>query len=195
MARYLVVGLGNPGPRHAATRHNVGFRLVDVLAGRWGVALRHGDELAAWGEGRVADEVVVLAKPVTFMNASGQAVLALRESVRPDGIIIGFDDLDLPLGRVRLRGGGGAGGHRGVTSVIEAVGPEFVRVRIGIGRPTTPETIDFVLAPFAPEEQAVVEDALARAADGVACLLREGLEAAMRLCNGPVPLAIERPIR
>jgi PTH1 family peptidyl-tRNA hydrolase len=151
---------------------------------------------AVWGEGRIADQSAVLAKPTTYMNASGEAVGMLQRAVAPETIVVTFDDLDLPLGAVRVRGGGGTGGHRGVASIIEAIGPEFTRVRIGIGRPPEGcETVDFVLTDFAVEERPVLERALGRAEEGIACLVREGLDAAMRLCNGAPALAIDDPIR
>lgn len=197
MPGYLVVGLGNPGPRYQATRHNAGFLLLDRLAARWGIGLDHVDTTAVWGEGRIADQPAVLAKPMTYMNASGEAVGVLQRAVAPGTIVVTFDDLDLPLGAVRVRGGGGGtGGHRGVASIVEAIGPEFTRVRIGIGRPPEGcETVDFVLTDFAAEERPVLERALCRAEEGIACLVREGLDAAMRLCNGAPALAIDDPIR
>lgn len=196
MPGYLVVGLGNPGPRYQATRHNAGFLLVERLAARWRIALDRVETTAVWGEGRIADQSAVLAKPTTYMNASGEAVGMLQRAVAPETIVVTFDDLDLPLGAVRVRGGGGTGGHRGVASIIEAIGPEFTRVRIGIGRPPEGcETVDFVLTDFAVEERPVLERALGRAEEGIACLVREGLDAAMRLCNGAPALAIDDPIR
>lgn len=197
MPGYLVVGLGNPGPRYQATRHNAGFLLVDRLAARWGIALDHVDATVVWGEGRIVDAPAVLAKPTTYVNASGEAVAVLQRAVAPETIVVTFDDLDLPLGAVRVRGGGGGtGGHRGVASVVEAIGPEFTRVRIGIGRPPEGcETVDFVLTDFAAEERPALARALGRAEEGIACLVREGLDAAMRLCNGPPVLAIDDPIR
>jgi peptidyl-tRNA hydrolase, PTH1 family len=196
VARHLVVGLGNPGLRYRATRHNTGAVLVERLAARWHIGLESRNALAVWGEGRVADAAVVLATPTTFMNASGDAVRALQCDLAPDTITVAFDDLDLPLGRVRVRGGGGSGGHRGVASVIAAIGPAFGRMRIGIGRPPVGlETVDFVLDVFAPAEHAELQRAFGRAEEGVERLVQEGLDAAMRLCNGASTLAIEHPFR
>ncbi len=196
MAGFLVVGLGNPGARYEETRHNAGFLLIDRLVSRWGIALDRIEPYAVWGEGRIADVSVVLAKPMTFVNASGDAVRPLRDTVLPRTIVLGYDDLDLPLGQVRVRGGGGSGGHRGVASVMEAIGPDFVRIRLGIGRPPVEgPTIDHVLGRFAPTERTVMEATLARAEQGVECLTRDGLEAAMRCCNGAPPLAIPDPFR
>jgi len=193
---HLVVGLGNPGPRYRATRHNAGFLLIERLASRWDIVLDRTDPSVVWGEGRIAAVPVALAEPTTLMNASGNAVAALARALGPGTVVIAFDDLDLPAGAVRVRGGGGgSGGHRGVASVIDAIGPDFVRVRLGIGRPPPgAETIDYVLGDLTADERPVIEGAIARAAEGVATLVADGLEAAMRLCNGPPPLAIGDPI-
>jgi PTH1 family peptidyl-tRNA hydrolase len=185
---HLVVGLGNPGLEYRATRHNAGFLLIDVLAARWGIVLGDASPLACWGVGVAGTAPVLLAKPATFMNGSGDAVAALVRGHGANAVVVAYDDLDLPLGRVRIRPDGGAGGHRGVASVIAAVGTTFVRVRIGIGRPPTEvDPVDFVLTPFAPDERPALERALARAADGVEMLLRDGVDAAMRAIN-PAPL-------
>jgi len=182
---HLVVGLGNPGACYRETRHNVGVLLIDVLAERWRVVLSATNALAEWGVGRVGTTPVVLAKPRTFMNASGDAVAALCGAHAPESIVVVSDDLDLALGRVRIRGTGGAGGHRGVASVIAAIGDAFVRVRIGIGRPPLgAESVEFVLEPFTADERKALGGALARAADAVETLVRDGLEAAMRVGNG-----------
>jgi PTH1 family peptidyl-tRNA hydrolase len=182
----LVVGLGNPGARYRRTRHNLGFMVVDVLAARWAVTLagrRHESEV---GVGEIAGTRTVLAKPLTFMNASGVAAAKLKRAYRLDvkDLVAVYDDLDLALGRVRIRGGGGAGGHRGVASLIEVVGSEFLRVRVGIGRPPHgTDPVAFVLEAFAPDERATVDGALERAADGVESLLRHGLERTMNTFN------------
>ena len=186
---HLIVGLGNPGVGYRGTRHNTGFLLIDELAARWQVALAERTAVAECGVGRVGDVAVVLAKPLTLMNASGDAVAALDRAYAPQSIVVAYDDLDLPLGRVRIRRDGGTGGHRGVASIIAAE-LDFVRVRIGIGRP--PPRVDpvaFVLSPFAAEERDLLRQALVRAADGVEISLREGVEAAMRACN---PAAVDR---
>lgn len=183
----LVVGLGNPGARYRSTRHNVGFMVVERLARRWGIDLggrRHGAEI---GVGEVAGARAVLAKPHTFMNASGDSIVKLRRAYRvePGDVVAIHDDLDLAVGRVRIRGGGGAGGHRGVASLIAALGSEFPRVRVGIGRPPGGEDpVDFVLERFEPGERAAVDAAIERAADGVESLLRDGLVRAMNAFNG-----------
>jgi PTH1 family peptidyl-tRNA hydrolase len=185
----LVVGLGNPGPEYRSTRHNAGFLVVERLAARHGVRLRHG--LFANAESarvRVASESVLLLRPLTYMNLSGRAVgpLARREQAAPEDVLLVHDDLDIPLGRLRVRSGGSAGGHRGVRSVLDALGSESVpRVRVGIGRP--PDGVDaaqYVLAPVPYGEMAVWERALDQAVDACEAVLQDGLERAMERFNG-----------
>jgi PTH1 family peptidyl-tRNA hydrolase len=182
----LIVGLGNPGPRYRRTRHNLGFRVVDLLAERWGIHVGGRRHEAESGVGEIAGVSVMLAKPQTYMNLSGGAVAKLRRVRRleVEDIIAVYDDLDLALGRVRIRGGGGPGGHNGVVSLIAALGREFPRVRIGIGRPPGGEDpAEYVLAPFTAAEVEPIERAIVRAADGVETLLTEGLERAMGTFN------------
>ena len=134
----LIVGLGNPGREYAHSRHNVGFWCLNRLARRHGIAFSSRGRLAAVGEGRLAGRPVILAKPRTFVNLSGRAVSHLLQRYRlsPQQLLVVCDDLDLPLGRVRLRASGSHGGHRGMRSIIEAIGSQdFPRIRIGIGRP------------------------------------------------------------
>jgi PTH1 family peptidyl-tRNA hydrolase len=185
----LVVGLGNPGPEYAGTRHNLGFRVVEVLAARWSVALKEKKRLEAYvGQGEVAGEPVVLAQPLTYMNLSGQAVAKLLRYWRlaPADLVVLHDDLDVPLGRLKLVERGGPGGHRGVLSIQEALGTgEFLRVKLGIGRPPpflSPE--DYVLSPFSPEEAEAIPDLVARAALAVETLITEGLAAAQNKFHG-----------
>jgi PTH1 family peptidyl-tRNA hydrolase len=182
--RTLVLGLGNPGARYAGTRHNVGATFVAHAALRWRVALDRACTAADYGIGVVAETPVVLAASRTFVNASGDAVRALGETVAAGRLVVVHDDLDLPVGRVRMRGAGGSGGHRGVASVIEAIGAEFVRVRIGIGRP--PEgvaPVDFVLGRFTADEEPLLDGAFARALEGLHTFLEAGLERAMDVAN------------
>lgn len=149
---YLVIGLGNPGTRYAATRHNAGFMAVDALAHDLDVTMKKKFLLPAdMGEARVGDRKVVLAKPTTFMNLSGKAVgaLARKYTVMPEHIIVLSDDVTLPLGTIRVRVGGSAGGHNGLKSIIETLGPEFVRVRIGVGAPPSQIPLEaYVLQKF-----------------------------------------------
>jgi PTH1 family peptidyl-tRNA hydrolase len=182
----LIVGLGNPGSRYRLTRHNVGFMVVDALADRWRIPVggkRHEAEL---GTGEIASVRAVLAKPQTFMNASGESVTKIRRLHRldPADILAIYDDLDLPLGRIRLRAEGGAGGHNGVASLISVLGKGFPRLRVGIGRPPGgADPVGYVLEPFTPSERAAVEDSIARAADGAESWLTQGLEPTMNVVN------------
>ena len=180
-APLIVVGLGNPGPKYADTRHNAGYLCVDVLAARHSVALSDKRKAALLGEGRVAGKRVALVKPRTFMNLSGEAVrYALdRYRVRADAVLVILDDLDLPLGKVRLRERGGSGGHNGLNSINAALGTtDYARLRIGIGRPDG-ETVGYVLGAFAPEEQDAAQDSIARAANAAEAWLAHGIRHAM----------------
>ena len=193
-----IVGLGNPGRRYRGTRHNVGSDVVERVAAKLGVRL--GDDgFARTARARFGRAAVLLAVPETYMNVSGQAVsdLARRRRVRPEHLLIVYDDLDLPLGRLRLKPNNGAGGHNGVRSIIEHLGTKaFPRLRVGIGRPpagVAPET--FVLERFTPEERTVIDEAVDRAANAALVVVSDGLEAAMNRVNvretagGPAPSA------
>jgi PTH1 family peptidyl-tRNA hydrolase len=189
----LIVGLGNPGPRYARTRHNVGFRVLEAVAARASAALGERRFGGRFGEGLVAGERVALLAPETFMNRSGDAVaeaLAALPEVEPSrDLLVVFDDADLPLGRLRLRARGSSGGHNGLADVLERLGSEEVpRLRFGIGRPASPrDTVDFVLDSFTPGEEELLALAVPRAADAVVCFVREGAAAAMNRFNGPWP--------
>ncbi len=186
----LVVGLGNPGRRYAATFHNAGFRAVDRVAEALGAAWRdRGPAEVALAE--AAGERVLLAKPKTFMNESGRAVAPLfRKHARdPGDLLLLHDELDLPPGVVRLKRGGGAGGHHGVRSVLEAVGdPSFLRVRIGIGRPPPGvDSAEFVLSPVPPEERERFGESVEAAAEAVLGILRDGFEKTRTRVNARRP--------
>lgn len=186
-----VVGLGNPGPRYAATRHNAGFLLVDLLARRFGVPLRPRGREALVAEANIGGQHVVLVEPQTFMNRSGEPVLPLvRElGIEPADLLVAHDELDLPSARIRFKRDGGTAGHRGLESMVEQLGTRgFPRLRIGIGRPPEGvEVVDYVLSPFDPAERAALDEALGLAADGVEVWCREGLGAAMALVHAPRP--------
>lgn len=183
----LVVGLGNPGPEYAETRHNAGFDVLVCLARRQGA--RWSRPLGVRGETariRLGREVVLL-RPLTFMNVSGDAVRPVLRKLRlsPSEVVLVYDDMDLPAGRLRLRGGGGSGGHRGVASVIAALGTEaFPRVRLGIGRPPEGrDAADYVLSRLPAGERAAWNAVVERAADAVACICARGLDPAMQRFN------------
>ncbi len=185
----LVAGLGNPGPEYASTRHNAGFMVLDRLARTLGIAWRQAPGPALEARGAVDGRRLVLLKPMTYMNLSGRAVAAAarRHGAGPEEICVVYDDLDLPPGALRIRGGGGgAGGHRGVLSIIEELGTkDFMRVRVGIGRPLPgQDAARHVLAPFPAAEWEAVAPALERAAEAVLAVLREGPERAMNRFNG-----------
>ncbi len=182
----LIVGLGNPGRSYAAHRHNVGFRCLDRLAGVHGLSFVRDQAKADLASGRIADLRVLLAKPRTYMNLSGQAVrrLARFYKIAPQDILVIYDDLDLPLGVIRLRPEGGSGGHKGMKSIIESLGTQaFPRLRIGIGRPPHEDAVDYVLSHFTLDEEIAIENACERAVAAVECFLTEGLAAAMNEYN------------
>lgn len=178
----LVVGLGNPGPRYAGTRHNAGFLVLDELARRHAATFRDGRD---GQEARLGG--VRLLKPGTFMNLSGSAVqaAATRGGIRPEEIVVVHDDLDLPLGRLRVRIGGGAGGQKGVRDIIDRLGPDFARLKVGIGRPPPRWTVEnWVLSRFAGDEAELLARTIDAAVDGLETLLRDGPEAAAGRVNG-----------
>jgi peptidyl-tRNA hydrolase, PTH1 family len=186
----LVVGLGNPGRAYERTRHNAGFAVMDELARRAGVSFRKNIRTpAATADAELGGQAVRLVKPQSFMNDSGRPVAALmrRKGLTPEGVIVVVDDIDLPCGRLRIRAAGGAGGHNGLKSLLAHLGADtFARVRIGVGRPAGAgdEVVDHVLSRFAPDERAAMEEAVARAADAVECMLQEGTDRAMNRFNG-----------
>ncbi len=178
---WLVVGLGNPGPEYASTRHNVGFMAVDDLASRTSIRLaRHKRAHALAGEGHLAGGRVILAEPLSFMNESGgpiKAMLAFYD-IPVERMVVLHDELDIPFDTLRVKLGGGDNGHNGLKSLRKALGTgDFYRVRIGIGRPPgRQDPADFVLKPFAAAERAEVPGLASRAADAVESLLADGLD-------------------
>ncbi|MEN4041207.1 MAG: aminoacyl-tRNA hydrolase [Anaerolineaceae bacterium] len=186
----LIVGLGNPGRAYRSNRHNVGFLLVDQLCAKMNVRLSRMQSKSLIGSGQLGETKVILAKPQTFMNNSGQAVAALVRyyKIGLDQLLVVHDDLDLPLGTLRIRPGGGPGGQKGLASAIEELGTqEFPRLRIGIGRP--PGRMDaaaYVLQDFSPGEQQLLDLVLQRAVEAAQVFLTDGLEQAMNRFNGIV---------
>jgi len=185
----VICGLGNPGERYRLTRHNVGFRVIDLLADRWGLTgagrVREG---AARLEAQRPEPIgrVLLVKPMKYMNISGAPVRAALRHADADpaiDLLVVADDVDLPLGKVRLRRGGSAGGHNGLRDIIAALGSnEFNRLRVGIGR--AGETVDHVLSTFKKDERDLAAEAIATAADAAELWLADGIEAAMNTYNG-----------
>jgi PTH1 family peptidyl-tRNA hydrolase len=172
----LIVGLGNPGSRYDATRHNIGFRVIDALGEAHRLAVQQHLPTAEYGEGVIESQPVILAKPQTYMNGSGKAVadLCAHFSLTSHDLIVVHDDLDLPLSRIQLKVKGGDAGHYGVRSIIEHLDTgEFTRVRVGIGRPACKgEVVAFVLSPFAPNELPLVDEAIRHAVEKIENLLR-----------------------
>jgi len=184
----LIVGLGNPGREYAWTRHNMGWQVAAYLSEEWRLPLGKKSLQAVWGQGRVGGETVVLAQPATYMNLSGQAVAQLLAyfKLSPDSLVVIHDDLDVPLWRLKIVERGGAGGHRGVASIISQLHTEeFLRVKLGIGRPPPQMPAEnYVLTHFPAEEAENVAGLIERAADAVDCLVREGLKAAQNRFHG-----------
>lgn len=186
----LIVGLGNPGSEYANHRHNIGFRVVESLARAHDLRfVRHKGSKAHVAEGRIGERPVRLVKPQTFMNLSGQAVgrLSRAYEIEPAQILVIYDDLDLPLGRLRLRPEGGSGGHKGIRSIIDTMDTQaFPRLRVGIDRPPgRMDPADYVLQPFSRGEEDLVTETVERAVSAIECWLAEGIVAAMDRFNQP----------
>jgi PTH1 family peptidyl-tRNA hydrolase len=185
---WLIVGLGNPGQEYQETRHNLGFKLVDLLAGRTGIEIKRNKYLALIGKGIIGGQKVALAKPQTYMNLCGRSVARMFAQWRlvPGDLIVAHDDLDVDLGRLRLVSGGGSGGHKGVKSIIEALGTtEFIRLKLGIGHPLVSgmDPADFVLDRFKSDEIRRVEIALELGSEAVETILSQDLPKAQSLYN------------
>jgi len=180
---YLIIGLGNPGKRYEPTRHNIGFMALDALAAQLKMELKQKSFNALWGKGAIGGKNVLLAKPQTFMNLSGAAVRQLQSFFKMDisNLIVIHDDLDLPFGSVRLKAGGGTAGHKGLASIESNLGTsEFMRVRLGIGKPVDKSRIEgYVLEPFRKEEQIVLPDIISRATGASAEIVLNGLQSAI----------------
>ncbi len=180
----LILGLGNPGRGYSWTRHNVGFLLLDYLAKQHDIAISRRGMKSLYGRGRIGSEEVVLAKPQTFMNLSGEAAQRLLQffKIQPEDTIVLHDDLDLPWGKVRIRIRGGDGGHKGIRSIMESLGNEgFVRFKIGIGRPerASQDPADFVLQPLTGEKREEFKEMIEGNAEALETLILEGPQRAM----------------
>jgi len=187
----IIVGLGNPGVHYQWTRHNVGFRVVDQLSEVQRIPICFRRFKANYGIGRIHSQDVVLVKPLTFMNLSGEAVrkIANTFSVEKEDLIVVHDDLDLALGRLRVKRKGGDGGHQGVRSIIEAMGGNtFLRLKVGIGRPPRGvDPADYVLSSFVEEDELEIRSTLSKAAETVEVILSEGVDAAVNQLQKKVP--------
>jgi PTH1 family peptidyl-tRNA hydrolase len=185
---FLVIGLGNPGRDYKNNRHNIGFMLADRLAARMGAAFGRLESKALVAKGEQDGQRVILAKPQTFMNLSGQAASSLVRfyKIPLENLLVAYDDVDLPFGVLRLRPGGGSAGQKGMASIIHSLGSEaFPRLRLGIGRPPgRMEASDYVLQNFSKDQQEQLDVILDRAADAAQVFVTQGLDAAMNLYNG-----------
>ena len=189
----LIVGLGNPGKTYAHNRHNIGFRCLNYFARLHSIRFDHRQCRARIGLGEIGGDRLLLAKPRTFVNLSGRPVACLvrKHDIPLSDLLIIYDDLDLPLGKVRLRQSGGSGGHKGMNSIISDLGSEdFSRVRVGVGRPQVEEQsigedaiVNYVLSDFSPQEEAIIKPAIATVSEAIDCFLNQGIEAAMSKFN------------
>ncbi len=185
--KIIVVGLGNPGKKYGRTRHNAGFMVAEELARRLRIEISQEKCHSLIGRGHIETTQIVLVKPQTYMNESGRAVAALLQDfyISPGDLVVIHDELDLPLGTVRIKTGGGHGGHNGLRSIIDSLGTsDFIRVRMGIGRPAqNVDSADYVLSPFLAGEQKAAAEAAGRAADAVLAIASQGMPRAMNLFN------------
>ena len=186
---YLIVGLGNPGKQYENTRHNMGFDTIDELVDRHRIPGSGIQHKAMYGKGIIAGEKVILAKPLTYMNLSGDSVQAFLHYYKMDPeteLIVIYDDIDLDPGQIRIRKKGSAGGHNGMKSIISQIGTQnFYRIKVGVGaKPQGWDLADYVLGRFSAKERDAVDDAVKEAADAVEVILSEGIESAMNRFNG-----------
>jgi len=189
----LIVGLGNPGKSYANNRHNVGFQCLNHFARLHSIRLDRRQCRARVGTGEVKGERLVLAKPGTFVNLSGKSIACLvhKHNIPLSDLLAIYDDLDLPLGKIRLRQSGSSGGHKGMSSIISALGSEdFPRIRVGIGRPraegqsiSEDAIVNYVLSDFTPQEEAIIKSVIAQVSEAIDCFLTQGIEAAMSKFN------------
>ena len=189
---WLIVGLGNPGKDYAHTRHNVGFRALDILADKLSCKVDKGKFQGLYGQATYGGRKIFLLKPQTYMNLSGRSVLQLSAyfNIPPQRIIVLFDDISLPPGRLRVRADGSAGGHNGIKSIIQEVGSQtFPRVKIGVGAKPHPEMdlADWVLSTFSPQEEKALAVSLKNAADAALCIIDKGVPEAANRYNGSHP--------
>lgn len=185
---YLIVGLGNPGVEYAATRHNIGFDMITFLADKYQISMRGKEGKAIVGKGIIQGQKVMLAQPQTYMNLSGESVRALADYYKLDveDLIIIYDDISLPVGQVRIRAKGSAGGHNGIKNIIQHLGTqEFARIKIGVGgKPEGGDLVKHVLGRFSREEDGMFRDVFALAEEGLLAILEDDMSKAMNAVNG-----------
>ena len=185
---YVIVGLGNPEQKYEGTRHNIGFSAITALADEYNISVDTAKHRALIGKGVIEGQKVILAKPLTYMNLSGEAVKLAGGfyKIPPDHVLVISDDVALPLGKLRIRAGGSAGGHNGLKNIISHLGTDqFPRIRVGVGAPAHPEheMIDWVIGHFTAQEKKVVDEAVGRAVDAAACVIEKGVSEAQNLYN------------
>ncbi|MDR5659188.1 aminoacyl-tRNA hydrolase [Serpentinicella sp. ANB-PHB4] len=184
---YVLVGLGNPGNKYDGTRHNIGFDTIDIFAANHNIAITKLKHKALIGEGRIFGEKVLLVKPQTYMNLSGESVQDIMNyyKVEPEKLMVIYDDIDLNVGAVRIRQKGSAGTHNGMKSILYNIQTDrFPRIRIGVGRPPHGDLVNFVLGKFTKEEVPLMEEAVKKSSDALTSFIKDGIEIAMNKYNG-----------
>ncbi|MEA3314164.1 MAG: aminoacyl-tRNA hydrolase [Caldisericota bacterium] len=187
---YGIIGLGNVGEEYKDTRHNTGFTVIDALASRWKISLKKVKYFSFYGKGTAKcgrnKEAVVLVKPITYVNLSGRAVKPFIDDlmIPASHLIIIQDDLDIPVGKFKIKIGGGAGGHKGIASVLSLVESNFIRIKVGIGKPLAKtETVDYVLSRFSPEEKVTMGQIINDVTEAIELIIFEGIERAQTVYN------------
>lgn len=184
---FVIVGLGNPGNKYEGTRHNVGFHTIDLIGHKFNINVNKLKHKALYGEGRIGLEKVLLVKPQTYMNLSGESVIDIVNyyKVPSEKVVVVYDDIDLEVGKLRIRKQGSAGTHNGMKSIIYNLQKdEFPRVRVGIGRPDKQNLADFVLSRFSAAEEVAIKDAIEKSAEAIESIVTEGIDRAMNKYNG-----------
>lgn len=183
---YIFVGLGNPGVRYDSTRHNIGFEVIDHFSRTHHIPVRKIKHKALIGEGRINGEQVVLIKPQTYMNLSGESLQSIIRfyKIPLENLVVIYDDIDLETGKIRIRQQGGSGTHNGMRSILSHLNSEgFPRIRMGVGKPLQGDLADYVLGRFRPEEIPLMENAIVRASEALECIVKDGLQKAMNRYN------------
>lgn len=188
---YIIAGLGNPGEKYADTRHNVGFSSIDAIASLHGISLNESKHKALFGKGIIGGQKVILVKPLTFMNLSGESIREIAEYYKIDTeseLVVIYDDISLDVGQLRVRKKGSAGGHNGIKNIILHLASDvFPRIKVGVGnKPKDYDLADYVLGHFSGEEKGIMNDAYKRVADAVECIITEDIDKAMNKYNGAV---------